>query len=158
MFVKNGDVIVGLAQKLTESLPYYFLTIAGEKSDHLSFVFVTDHGQEYNISESIVFHADASRGSLDLPFELHITDQKPSVKVHSNPFVDKLEVTFEGLSQGDALITLTDMKGVILYTQAIPLTSAKAMLYLQHLDLKAGIYFVNVKTQNDNWITKLVKL
>lgn len=158
LFVKNGDVIVGLAQKLTESLPYYFLTIAGEKSDHLSFVFVTDHGQEYNISESIVFHADASRGSLDLPFELHITDQKPSVKVHSNPFVDKLEVTFEGLSQGDALITLTDMKGVILYTQAIPLTSAKAMLYLQHLDLKAGIYFVNVKTQNDNWITKLVKL
>lgn len=156
--VKIGERVVCSQTKLSANFPYYFLTIPGDKQEKLEFSFITEDGREYDLAENVLFKADATYGTLLAPFELHITEQRPHVKVASNPFVDKLEVHFEGLTEGDAHISLTDTRGVLLYHQSVSLNDAKAILYFQHLNLKPGVYFLDVKTEKQSWLTKLVKL
>jgi hypothetical protein len=74
------------------------------------------------------------------------------IKVFPNPTSGKVRVAFEeALNNGE--ITLTDLQGKIVFTQKLDVTK-EALLEIEG---DAGVYFLTIKTPNEQSLVKLLK-
>jgi hypothetical protein len=76
----------------------------------------------------------------------------PKIKVFPNPTSGKVLVAFDE-TFNNAEITLTDLKGKIVFTKQLDVTK-EALLEIEE---SAGVYFLTIKTPNELSVVKLVK-
>ena len=80
-----------------------------------------------------------------------------SVKVYPNPVGEMLNIAMETKNVAAADVTITDAVGRVVMSQRINTTSGNALLPVSTESWAAGIYFVNVKTEQGVKVAKVVK-
>lgn len=81
--------------------------------------------------------------------------QSLSMSVYPNPAVDVTNVRFDAKTQGNAVITVTDMTGKIVQTKTLNNVFGVQNIEVKTNDLNAGIYFVNVSANGETATKKL---
>ncbi|MFA7274783.1 MAG: T9SS type A sorting domain-containing protein [Crocinitomicaceae bacterium] len=81
--------------------------------------------------------------------------QTLSMSVYPNPAADVTNVKFEAKTQGNAVVTVTDMTGKIVQTKSLNNIFGVQTVEVKTSDLNAGIYFVNVSTNGETATKKL---
>jgi hypothetical protein len=120
---------------------------AGFESDYLGLLLCVHH------NDSLAYMTDPELGCEQLVASV---PEHPdvSMKLYPNPAGDILNMEFEGIDDPQGLLTITDLAGVVVHTQAChdPVTR----LNVSHL--APGLYVVGFRNENGVVVRKFVKM
>lgn len=86
-----------------------------------------------------------------------VLNTNPRVSVFPNPANDAVTINAANVATGAIEISITDVSGKILVTDNLNNTGKQARATLNISSLTPGLYFVRVRTGDQNFVTKLVK-
>jgi hypothetical protein len=127
----NSNTVLNYA--LTDENPYPGISFYRLKQ--------TDFNGEFSYSEIVA---------------VRLTDSKYSVLTYPNPFHDKLNITISTMEKLSCLIILKDLAGRILLSNAVETEQDFNSYEINAGSFTPGVYLLEVKSPNDNWITKVV--
>ena len=143
-----------------EALDSYimFMTISGEDNETLTFKYYDiETGETYAITDEFTFSVNATVGDVMNPYvmtrgALGIDDLSSSINIYPNPVDNELflatEVRVEEIAIYDVYGRTTTVYG---------LQTTDFVHSIDVADLEAGVYFVNIKTENGNIVKRFVK-
>ena len=143
-----------------EALDSYimFMTISGEDNEAITFKYYdVNTGETYAIVDEFTFSVNATVGDVMNPYvmtrgTMGIDDLSSSINIYPNPVEEELiiatEVRVEEISIYDVYGRTTTVYG---------LQTTDFVHSIDVADLEAGVYFVNIKTENGNVVKRFVK-
>ena len=143
-----------------EALDSYimFMTISGEDNEALTFKYYdVNTGETYAIADEFTFSVNATVGDVMNPYvmtrgALGIDELSSSINIYPNPVDNELflatEVRVEEIAIYDVYGRTTTVYG---------LQTTDFVHSIDVADLEAGVYFVNIKTENGNVVKRFVK-
>ncbi len=78
------------------------------------------------------------------------------VSIYPNPTKNKLNIAWENQSANEANVIVTDVTGREVFHTSLIFTGTSGQSQVNLGDLKSGIYFITVKSENLNYSSKLV--
>ncbi len=144
-----------------EALDKYvlFMTIYGDKTEKMMTFKYYDvkTGETYSIADEITFSVNATVGDVMKPYvmtrgALGIDELSSSIDIYPNPIGD---VLFLATEMNVKEVSIYDIYGRM--TTVYSLQSTDFVHSIDVADLEAGVYFVNIKTENGNVVKRFVK-
>jgi len=151
-----------------------YLTIAGDETESLEvYILDVDQHKIYATGQHLDFVPNFHQGELSNP--VHITipenvcrelndpvavDPGNSLLAYPTPFRESFKVIYNGAPTDDwGQITLRDMEGRLIYSMVIEIHPGQNEydINVAHAHLSAGMYVVELKTETDKRVTKIVK-
>jgi hypothetical protein len=148
----------------------FFLTVYANTNGELVHykLYDSNSGEIQNLNESMYFSADLHQGAIQspLPFTLGVsgTQEQPEFAqfdIMPNPFHTETIFRFQMETQGEALISISDINGKIvnaLHAQAQTGWNQVAWRgkSADGSNLPAGVYFVRLQTEKGSVIRKVI--
>ena len=143
-----------------EALDIYimFMTISGEDGETLTFKYYdVNTGETYAIADEFTFSVNATVGDVMEPYvmtrgTMGVDELSSSINIYPNPVDNELflatEVRVEEIAIYDVYGRTTTVYG---------LQTTDFVHSIDVADLEAGVYFVNIKTENGNIVKRFVK-
>ncbi|MBR2051169.1 MAG: T9SS type A sorting domain-containing protein, partial [Bacteroidales bacterium] len=143
-----------------EALDSYimFMTISGEDGETLTFKYYdVNTGETYAIADEFTFSVNATVGDVMNPYvmtrgAMGIDELSSSISIYPNPVDNELflatEVRVEEIAIYDVYGRTTTVYG---------LQTTDFVHSIDVADLDAGVYFVNIKTENGNVVKRFIK-
>lgn len=79
-----------------------------------------------------------------------------SFTVFPNPFTDELVITNNAQLTGNALITLTDLNGKVVYSREVNFTNNESIQIQKTNEMRKGIYFLSILNNGELLHLKVV--
>ncbi len=135
-----------------DNLPYgkYYIRpeLSGISSDYL-FVELTQSVSAVNLSMTVEGYAIL--GNDEAP-------EAAAVRIYPNPATETVRISIHSGLNGQAMLTVNDLRGKLLLQQPISISYAKAVADIPVTALRPGIYLVKVQLPDDSIVTeKLIK-
>ena len=143
-----------------EALDSYimFMTISGEDGETLTFKYYdVNTGETYAIVDEFIFSVNATVGDVMNPYvmtrgAMGVDELSSSINIYPNPVDNELflatEVRVEEIAIYDVYGRTTTVYG---------LQTTDFVHSIDVADLEAGVYFVNIKTENGNVVKRFIK-
>ena len=143
-----------------EALDSYimFMTISGEDGETLTFKYYdVNTGETYAIADEFIFSVNATVGDVMEPYvmtrgAMGIDELSSSINIYPNPVDNELFLATEIRVEE---IVIYDIYGRQTMRQQVNETTSQQVVEVA--ELEAGVYFVNIKTENGNIVKRFVK-
>ena len=143
-----------------EALDSYimFMTISGEDGETLTFKYYdVNTGETYAIADEFTFSVNATVGDVMNPYvmtrgALGIDELSSSINIYPNPVDNELFLATEVRVEEIAIYDVYGRKTTVYGLQTTDFVHS-----IDVADLEAGVYFVNIKTENGNIVKRFVK-
>ena len=157
-----------------DDAPALYLTIAGNEMETLD-VYVLDENYDRAIytGQQIEFAPNEHLGDLYKPVQFNIPDEACDelnsnetidlttfITVYPTPFRESFKILYRAVeSDAHGQITVSDVEGRILYKQEIDVLKGQNEYHvnLASSQISAGMYVVELRTQHDKAVSKIVK-
>ena len=143
-----------------EALDSYimFMTISGEDGETLTFKYYdVNTGETYAMADEFTFSVNATVGDVMEPYvmtrgALGIDELSSSINIYPNPVDNELFLATEIRVEEIAIYDVYGRKTTVYGLQTTDFVHS-----IDVADLEAGVYFVNIKTENGNIVKRFVK-
>lgn len=122
--------------------PYFAFTLKGDAAAGLDFISKLTSGSE------ITYRRDCNTSGIC------IQDLYKMISVYPNPANDFLYVDFAAIGDIDANYFISDITGRVLNTSNF---SSKAVNKIDVSSLPSGVYFLKIKTKDNEFVKKFIK-
>lgn len=131
---------------------------SGNSSLHKNYSYIDRNINLFNSSKvyyRLAEHDNSGSLTYSKTTELDVLTAKLSVSISPNPFHDAIVVNFPA-ALPNAVIKITDISGVVLYTSHQSITSG-SKLTIDASSFRKGMYLVTVQSETEKQIFKVVK-
>ena len=143
-----------------EALDSYimFMTISGEDGETLTFKYYdVNTGETYAIADEFTFSVNATVGDVMEPYvmtrgAMGIEELASSINIYPNPVDNELFLATEVRVEEIAIYDVYGRKTTVYGLQTTDFVHS-----IDVADLDAGVYFVNIKTENGNVVKRFIK-
>ena len=78
--------------------------------------------------------------------------------VYPNPTQNKVNVTLENMTEGDATILILDITGKVMSNTQQPLSEGYNALILDVANLSSGLYYIKVQSQREQPMVRKLQI
>ncbi len=139
---------------------HYQLPISIPQGESTMLVAFRFDGNSYNINgwyfDDLAISIDSKSGTTNIDDSNIISDSgKPSFSIFPNPATDNISISLQGF-ENDAVIQLINLHGQVLNTINIDESELMQTLEINVSGFTPGLYFVNVKSNEQQLVKRLI--